>query len=127
MTMKEAVELGKSCLVEFEGRLKVKDVLPYARGVTAIQERIDESLDNLTVENLKEKIYSVLNRLAACGDFNMSEAQYVGSDEGVRIETAKHGKLRVTFTSGHSLSSYHQESQPYVWVSCWCFPLAPRS
>jgi len=118
MTLAEISELGRLCLIDYEGRLNVKGIMPYDASAEAAKRRIDEQLDRITPGVLKSAIGVVLDQLAEMkSGFVMSEPTE-WAKPGVPTATARHKNLRMTFFYPSSVS----DGSFRLWIFCWYYP-----
>jgi hypothetical protein len=118
MTQAEIKELGRECLVEHEGRLKVKGIREYDPGRTENEKRkVPGDFKRVNPERLRGEIELLLDALAEKGNFTMSEpGEWVPKTRPEQTVTAHHDNLRITFFEivGEDANT---------WIFCWYYPL----
>jgi hypothetical protein len=120
MTLDEVAELGRRCLIEYEGRLNVKGIKPYDVFAEVAKKSVDSPLDRITLDRLRSAIGAVLDELAEVKrGFVMSEPTE-WAKPGVPTKTASYNDLRMTFFYPSSVvdGTFH------LWIFCWYYPLA---
>jgi hypothetical protein len=117
MTLAEISELGRLCLIDYEGRLNVKDIRPYDASAEAAKNKIDEQLGRITPDVLGSAIGVVLDQLAELkSGFVMSEPTE-WAKPGVPTTTASHKNLRMTFFYPSSVT----DGGFHLWIFCWYY------
>ncbi len=118
MTSAEIEKLGRDCLREYEGRLKVKGIKPYdAAHVEEVKCKVPGDFNRVSADILKAGIERVLDSLAEKGSFTMSEPRAwvpppnLKADQTVNVI---YNDLRITFFEIISQDAF-------IWMFCWYY------
>jgi hypothetical protein len=117
MTFDELAAVGKECLEEREGTLKIQGVRRFDWIALDVKQRVAVNIERLNPEDIKPAILSVLDRLSEVGNFTMSEPRDLVQGPGIQLANVSHNDLRLSFTYG-----YGWDAQYYLWIVCWYYP-----
>jgi hypothetical protein len=122
MTFREVLEIGKSCLEQYEPRLNVMGHESYdeQRAIPIIA-RYNGSLSAASKKDIEQVIGSVLERLLNLkGKIVMSEPRPLRNSKSTLENVVSHNALNLSFIHGWDNASPDVE---ILWVQCWHYLL----
>lgn len=115
MTSEDVKELGRQCLSEYAGQLKVKGIKSYHLSAERVVSTVPGNFSTVSVDSLRAGIESVLERLPKESSFTMSEP---GELPPFKPVTADYKDLRITFFQASDVGS----GAVFISIFCWYYP-----
>jgi hypothetical protein len=122
MTFPELLEIGKSCLAQYEQRLSVVGQEPYnEQKAVAISVRYEGSLSAASKNDMEQVIGTALERFADLkGGIVMSEPRPLRNLHNADEAAVSLNALNLSFIHGWDNAPPYTE---ITWVQCWHYPI----